>query len=67
MESDVPAWMLQTTESNQTWYVSHIYIKDFVYAFITRKLHGKAPFVRYVPIRVEENEFILILSDGGLD
>ena len=67
MESGVPAWTLQTTESNQTWYVSHIYIKDFVYAFITRKLHVKASFVRYAPIHVEESEFVLILSDGGLD
>ena len=54
-------------ESNQTWYVSHIYIKDFVYVFITRKLHGKASFVRYAPIRVEERRFVLVLSDGELD
>ena len=47
--------------------MGHIYIKDFVYAFITRKLDVKASFVRYALIRVEERGFLLVLSEGGLD
>ena len=33
MDSGVPLYKLQIRESNETRYSSHIYIKDFVYAF----------------------------------
>ena len=67
MDSGVPVYALQTRELNETRYISHIYIKDFVYIFRRLKLHVKAAFVRYARTRVYKTAFLLVHSDGVPD
>ena len=37
----------QTMEFNETRYVSHTYIEDFLYTFLDKKLRVKSVFVCY--------------------
>ena len=63
----MPVYTLRTRESNETRYISHIYIKDFVYIFRRLKIHGKAAFVRYAFAYVKKTAFLLVYSDGVPD
>ena len=67
MDSVAPVYTLQTTEFDETRYISHIYIKDFVYVFRRLKIHGKAAFVRYAFAHVKKTAFLLVHSDGAPD
>ena len=57
MDSGVSVYTLQTRELNETRYISHIYIKEFVYIFRRVKIHGKAAFVHYVFTHVKKTVF----------